>query len=243
MNPNRPQKPLFCIAHRGGSQRHTENTLNAFEESLALGVDAIEIDVWLVGGQLLVTHDRRLGNTLPGQGRLLEYHPDHLRNLELDCGSRVATLQEVLTLLGDRVTLNIELKGPGCATPVAQALQAYCSDHGLNYDSYVISSFDHRQLYQFRSHLPEVRIGVLTLGIPLDYAACGEALHAWSFHPNIDFINQALVDDAHRRGFQVWVYTVNEIDDLQWMMEMGVDGVFTDYPQRVLDLNKEISKA
>jgi glycerophosphoryl diester phosphodiesterase len=234
--------PLFCIAHRGGSQTHTENTLEAFTESLSLGVDAIELDVWLLGDELLITHDRRLGNTLPGQGRLTDHHPQHLRSLQLACGARLTSLQAVLELLGDKIVLNIELKGPRCADEVARVLQAYVVDHGLNFDHYVVSSFDHHQLYRFKQLLPQVKRGILEAGLPLNYAATAEELNGYSIHPNVDFINRELVNDAQRRGLKVWPYTVNEIDDLQWMQELGVDGVFTDYPERVIALNQDASK-
>src|SRR5690625_1819428 len=70
---------LFCIAHRGGPG--PENSLEAINASLALGVDAIEIDLWYAGGELLVTHDRRLGRQISGQGTLLDLPRDHLRAL------------------------------------------------------------------------------------------------------------------------------------------------------------------
>ncbi len=235
--------PLFCIAHRGGSRNHTENTLEAFQESLAIGVDAIELDVWLVGDSLLITHDRRLGKTLPGQGRLADHHPEHLKSLQLACGASLTTLPEVLALLGDKVMLNIELKGPNCATSVARTLQAFTSDYGLGTDHYLVSSFDHQQLYEFKQRLPDVKRGILEAGVPLNYGATADALKGYSIHPNVDFINQDMVDDAHRRGLKVWPYTVNELDDLQQMQAMGVDGVFTDYPLRVIDLNQETASS
>ncbi len=230
-------KPLFCIAHRGGSQQYSENTLAAFEESLQLGVDAVELDVWNLGNELLITHDRRLGKTLPGEGRLIEQHPQHLKELILACGNRLATLPEVLQLLGEQVLINIELKGPHCAQPVAELLESHSRDGGLGFEHYVVSSFDHRQLFAFKQLLPQVKRGALIQGIPLDYAACASALDAYSLHPNIDFIDAELVADAHRRGLQVWVYTVNEEDDMHSMAELGVDGIFTDYPGRLLQLN------
>lgn len=230
--------PLYCIAHRGGSQNHTENTLAAFRESLALGVDAIELDVWNIGGELLVTHDRRLGTTLPGYGRLLEQHPQALKKLVLKCGSSIATLPEVLDLVAGSVRVNIELKGPDTALPVAELLQQYTSGYQSPAGQYLVSSFDQRQLYQFQQRLPEIKIGVLTYGIPLDYAAVADRLQAYSFHCSLDFINPELVQDAKQRGLKVWVYTVNEEEDFRLMCELGVDGVFTDFPRRLISLNQ-----
>ena len=108
---------LFCIAHRGGPG--PENSLEAINASLALGVDAIEIDVWYVGGELLITHDRRLGRQIPGQGALLDLSRDQLRALRLENGEAIPTLNDVLGTIGDRVLLNIEIKGPDCALPLA----------------------------------------------------------------------------------------------------------------------------
>ena len=232
-------KPLHCISHRGARGDYTENTLGAFDQALQMGVDGIELDVWNIGGELLITHDRRLGKTLPGQGLLLQQSPQFLRSLTLPCGSQLCTLQEVLTLVADRAQVNIELKGPNCVDLVAATLEAHVNDNQLSNDQFCISSFDHMQLHQFQQRSPEVRRGVLIEGIPLGYARCCEELNAYSFHPGLNFVNQALIDDARRRGLKTWVYTVNEDDDLVWVSQLGVDGVFTDRPERLLQLNRE----
>lgn len=234
----RLQQPLFCIAHRGGKSQFTENTLENLSHCLTLGVDAIEIDVWHVGGELLVTHDRKLGVSLPGEGRLLDYSPTQLLELELECGSKLAHLNDVLELVGDKALLNIEIKGPECALPLVAQLTSHCSDNDLSFEQFVVSSFDHPQLNCLQQHLPEVKRGVLIAGIPMSYAACCDELGAYSFHPNINCMDQALVDDAKRRGLKVWVYTVNETDDMELLSKMGVDGVFTDYPATLIALNK-----
>lgn len=229
--------PLLCIAHRGGSQTFTENTFEAFEQALQLGVDAIELDVWLVGDELLITHDRRLGKTLPGQGLLLQQDPQQLRQLTLACGGHVTTLPEVLALVGNKALLNIELKGPHCAEAVMDALVSYSQDHNTGLDHYVISSFDHRQLWQCQQRFPQVRRGLLVEGIPLNYAAAASELQAFSLNPSLNFVDAELVNDAKKRGLDVWVYTVNEEEDMHQMAELGVDGVFTDYPARLQALN------
>jgi len=236
--PSQLKHPLFCIAHRGGKSQFTENTLENLSHCLTLGIDAIEIDVWQVGGELLVTHDRRLGHSLPGHGRLLDYSPSELLALKLKCGSKLARLSEVLELVGDKTQLNIEIKGPECALPLAGMLTSHCHENALSLEQFVVSSFDHPQLNDLKLRLPAVRRGVLLAGIPLNYAACCNELGAYSFHPNINCMNQTLVDDAKRRGLKIWVYTVNEADDMELLSHMGVDGVFTDHPEKLLSLNK-----
>lgn len=229
---------LLCIAHRGGPG--PENSLEAINASLALGVDAIEIDLWYAGGELLVTHDRRLGRQIPGQGALLDLSRSQLRALRLENGESIPTLHEVLQTVGERVLLNIEIKGPECARPLAQTLIAQCRDNGAPLEQYLVSSFDHQQLYQIMQRLPELKRGVLVAGIPLDYAGCCEALRAYALHCSIDFLSQSLVQDTHRRGLKSWVYTANHADEWQKLSALGVDGVFTDHPSQLLEFNRQL---
>lgn len=218
-----------------------ENTLTTIEKALTLGVDAIEIDVWAIGRELIVTHDRYLGRVIQGEGRLTDVKAETLSSLRTVDGQVVPTLRQVMSLIGDRARLNIELKGPDCAPLVAEQVTAFCRDNGFDPEQYIISSFDHHQLYWLYQHYQQLLRGVLICHIPLDYAECCDALGAYSLHPNVDFINPTLVEDAHKRNATVWVYTVNEMRDFAELSAMGVDGVFTDFPDRLLTFNQQHS--
>lgn len=233
--------PLFCFAHRGYRQRATENTLQAIAHALEFDVDGIEVDIWNIGGQLLVKHDRRLGRLIAGSELLTELCPETLRGKLLPCGGQVPTLREVLELVGNNAQLNIELKGPGCAALVAQELESYVCDSGASFEQYLLSSFDHRQVYESLQLLPEVRRGVLLTGIPLDLAACTAPLKAYSMHLRLDFVDPELIADGRRRGLKSYIYTVNNAADLPLLAAMGADGVFTDEPQMVMDYNARIA--
>lgn len=234
------KKPgLKAIAHRGGRAHGVENTLATIENALKMGVDGIEIDVWQLAGQLLVTHDRQLGRVISGEGRLLDVPAEQIPQLRNYDDSPVPSLEAVLDCVGDRALLNIEIKGPNSAPLVAQQVRDYCRLNKVSIENYVVSSFDHRQLYWLKENAPEIRRGVLVGHIPLDYAACCDALKAWSFHPSIDFISAELVQDARERGLEVWVYTVNDPADFRDLQAMGVTGVFADFPERVLQFNEE----
>ncbi|MGQ9425076.1 glycerophosphodiester phosphodiesterase [Gilvimarinus sp. F26214L] len=233
------ERRLLSIAHRGGRAHGTENTLTTIENALSMGVDGIEIDVWQIGHQLLVTHDRQLGRVIRGQGRLMDLEEEDLPGLRNYDDSPVPSLMDVLDVVGDRALLNVELKGPNCAPLVANQVREHCRSAGVPAEHYIISSFDHPQLFWMKENAPEFRRGVLLGTIPLDYAACCDPLDAWSLHPSIDFVNEALVQDARRRGLEVWVYTVNDLDDMRDLHAMGVTGVFADFPERVLNFNRE----
>ncbi len=235
-------KPLLCIAHRGGPQfaqlSLPENSLAAIARALELGVYAIEIDIFQVEGELLVTHDRRLGRVVSGEGIITEQSLNYLHQQRLENGEPIPTLQQVLELVGDKALLNIEIKGANSVPALKRVLDEYLNAYQGNDEQYVISSFDHQQLFQCMQQLPQIKRGVLIEGIPLDYAACCEPLNAYSFNTHLSFLTPELIQDAQKHGLKNWVYTVNHEDDWKTMMSLGVDAVFTDKPDRLVKFNQ-----
>lgn len=227
-------KPYLCIAHRGG-QAGPQNSLEAIEHSLQIGVDAIEIDIWHVEGELLVTHDRRLGHALPGAGLILQQPLSALTSLQLSNGEPVPLLMDILNKISNRTLLNIEIKNPGCVEPLVTQLEHYREMSGNTFENIVVSSFNHHEIYALKLREQSLKRGVLIEGIPYDYAQCCEALEAYSFHTHVGFTNQDLVNDAHKRGLVHWVYTGNFADEWQLMYDLGVDGVFTDNTESFMD--------
>lgn len=234
---------LKCIAHRGGPLSGPnplpENSIAAITRALSMEIDAIEIDVFQVEGELLITHDRRLGRVISGEGIITDLPLRYLRQQQLANGEPIPTLQQVLELVGDKVLLNIEIKGANTLPRLAQVLQDYVSGSQGSFEQYVISSFDHQQLFQAMQQLPQVKRGVLIEGIPIDYAACCELLKAFSFNTHLSFVTPELLADAHKRGLENWVYTVNHADDWAYLDKMGVDAVFTDKPDALIAYNKQ----
>jgi glycerophosphoryl diester phosphodiesterase len=228
---------LTCIAHRGGplmnNQPLPENSLAAIARALDAGVDAVEIDIYQVEGELLVTHDRRLGRVVSGQGIITDLPLAYLREQKLENGELLPTLRDVLALVSDRAMLNIEIKGANCVSMLKQQLDTFVQDHQLGFEHYIVSSFDHQQLYQSLQALPQIKRAVLVEGIPLEYAQCCDPLKAYAFNTHLSFITPELLADARKRGLKNWVYTVNNQDDWRWLQALGVDGVFTDIPDRL----------
>jgi len=235
-------RELLCIGHRGAMGHAPENTLKFIHKALDLGAPCVEIDVYYVDGQLVVFHDNRLDRTTNGTGYVLEQKFNYLRTLDAGEGEKIPTLQEVFEAINLRAGVNIELKGPGTAGPVAEFISGV-QEAGWNDDLILVSSFNHRELALLRRLDPGVKIGALSGGLPVDDAAFAESLGAYSVHPFLDFIDGRFVDDAHSRGLRVFVYTVDYPEDIRKMRELGVDGVFTNYPERVLTdkENREIT--
>ena len=229
------QKPyLLCIGHRGAMGHAPENTLNSVRKALDLGTRYVEVDVYNVDEHLVVFHNERLERTTNGIGYLQEQSFEYLRSLDAGGGQHVATLEEVCEVIDSRACLNIELKGSSTAAPVVRFVSKLI-DNGWNKDAILISSYNHRELLEVKQLNKDLKLGALIYGLLVDDAKFAEDLSAFSVHPALDFIDQRFVDDAHSRGLKVYVNTVNHPEDIAKMYKLGADGVFTNFPERVLD--------
>lgn len=235
-HPTRRKKgsdPFFTVlAHRGARGHAPENTLAAFDKALELGAKWIELDVQWHDGQLWVFHDQRLERCTNGTGWLVDHKAKALRALDAGSGQRIPFLREVLHRLGGRVAINVELKtGDGTAAAVATELRAAFAS-GWKPEQFLVSSFHLPELRDFKRRIPEVPLGVLLCGVPLDLAAAATQLGAEVVSLDRDFADPALVKDAQARGMKVFVFTVNEREDIARFRAAGIDGVFTDFPER-----------
>lgn len=226
------RKPFTLLAHRGARGHAPENTLAAFDKAVELGARWIELDVQLHAGQLWIFHDARLERCTNGKGWLVDHTADALRKLDAGGGQKIPFLHEVLDRLAAGVNLNIELKtGAGTAAAVATALRAAFA-RGWKPEQFQVSSFHLPELREFKRRLPEIARGVLLCGVPLNLAGAASELGAQVLSLDRDFADPALIADAHARGLRVFVYTVNEPEDMARFRALGVDGVFTDFPER-----------
>jgi glycerophosphoryl diester phosphodiesterase len=223
---------MLVFAHRGARGHEPENTLRAFARALAMGARWLELDVFPVQDRLVVFHDLRLEGLTDGQGFVWQQTLDHLRSLDAGQGERVPLLDEVFDLAGPAVGINVELKWAGTAALTAAFLDDRLARGLVAPEKCLVSSFLHDELRRFRRLLPQVRIGALTGDRPLGLARFAEELGAYAVHPALSAVDDALVRDAHHRGLKVFVHTVNHGDELSWVRALGVDGVFTDFPDR-----------
>ena len=231
---------IICFAHRGASGHEPENTLIAMEKAVTMGADWIELDVHAVEEELIVIHDDRLERTTNGIGYVHEQSLDYLRSLDAGKGQRIPFLREIFDLVDRRAGLNIELKGPGTAGPTAALIRHYIRERGWGYDDFIVSSFNHHELAAVKQMDPAMRTGALIVGIPLEYARFAQELKADSVHCSLDFIDDAFVNDAHARGLSMYVFTVNNRNDLARVAAMKVDGVFTNFPELVVTGNTTV---
>lgn len=221
-----------CFGHRGACGYAPENTLSSFALAQKLGCRWVELDVYWVGGELLVIHDDTLERTTNGTGEVVGRELAYLRSLDAGDGQKIPTLEEVSALLGHHTGINIELKGPATAAPVSAFIQQ-CLSRGWRRDHFLISSFNHGQLAEFRRLDGIQKIGCLFHKKTDDMVGRCIGLDAYSINISIELANPQLVSQAHAAGLKVYVYTVNELMDIDRMLALNVDGVFSDYPDRI----------
>ncbi|MCP4649651.1 MAG: glycerophosphodiester phosphodiesterase [PVC group bacterium] len=225
---------MIKIGHRGARGYEPENTILSFEKALELGVDWVELDVYRCKtGEIVAVHDRKLDRSTNGSGVVADKSFAEVRALDAGKGQHIPTLEEVLVCVDKRAKVNIEIKGEDAAKPVAEIIERYVQENGWQHEDFLVSSFNHYELLAFSRICPQVKVGAVIAGIPIGYAEGATKVNAYSVHPSKEFINQALVDDAHNRDMKVFVYTVNDPDDIERVKALGVDGIFSDFPDRL----------
>lgn len=226
-------QPLL-IGHRGARGLAPENTLRALEAGILAGAPWLEFDVQRhPSGELFLLHDLTLDRSTNGQGLPAELSWEALRALDAGLGERLPTLDEALDLIDQRAGVNIELKTwDGTAAAVASKLRERVAA-GWPLEQLLVSSFHLPELFEFHQLAPEIPVGALLCGVPLDWAACASELQASSLNLSSEFVDARLVADAKSRGLAVYVYTVNDPEEYRRLAALGVDGVFTDVPDRL----------
>jgi len=226
---------MTVIGHWGAAGTYPENTILSFGKAVETGVGHIEFDVQCCRtGEMLVIHDTRVDRVTNGSGYIWDYSFDDIRELDAGRGEKIPTLDEVLDYLGNDLTLHIELKHFNVAAKVAATLESRMGKGGWSCDNFVISSFIHSELRDFRKYIPDCRLAMLISHTPLYLVAFAEDFGAWSINQALDNVSESFVSNAHKRGIKVLVHTVNKTEDAELLKSMNVDGFFTDFPERFI---------
>jgi glycerophosphoryl diester phosphodiesterase len=250
---------FLAIAHRGGSSLGPESTLYTFRRAVALGVDVIEIDLQRTkDGQLIVLHDRSVDRTTNGSGPADNFTLAELKNLDAAYrwsadngrtfplrgrGIRIPSLAEVLADFPD-MRINIELKDAQAeiGTQLCQLIRKYNKTQKV-----MIASFNAGRLKKFRSQCPRVATsfgaseaivfyGLQWVHLESAYSPPAQALQVPVHYGRTQLVTRRFVNAAHSRNLRVHVWTVNDTEEMQRLLELGVDGIMTDYPERLLSL-------
>jgi glycerophosphoryl diester phosphodiesterase len=251
-------RPLV-IAHRGGAGLWPENTLYGFERAAALGVDVIETDVCATSdGEIVVMHDEQVGRTTDGSGAVRTLTLAELKRLDAGFrwtadggrtfpfrgqGITVPTLREVFTALPS-VRFNIEPKqsDPPIVAPLCRLIREY----GMT-DRVMVASFSGSTLEQFRRECPEVATSASTAevaaflamqraGLAASYSPSMQAVQVPEWAGGVHVLDREFVEAAHGRNLRVHAWTVNDEGAMRRLLDLGVDGLMSDYPDRLLKI-------
>ena len=187
-------------------------------------------------------HDETLERTTSGSGHYKSKSLDALRRLDAGDGERIPLLREVVDLIDGRVDLNVEVKEPGIAGPVIDGLLNMTSSRNQWRSRVLLSSFDATTTYQLAQKRGDMRLGML---YEEDFDSAlnrAKTLGAYSLHMSLRSLDSGDIARAHQSNIAVFVYTVNEHADILRCAEARVDGVFSDYPDRVVAFNRGLSK-
>jgi glycerophosphoryl diester phosphodiesterase len=236
-------RPPWIIGHRGYPYKYPENTLAAFQAAVAAGVAMIELDVMLSRDRkLVVIHDDTLERTTNGHGAVRNCTLEELK--KLDAGSwfdarfadqRLPELSEVLDLAGGLTRVNIEIKAKSYdhrhpPDAIEKQVVAMVQQKNLQ-EAVLISSFEIDFLVQIASMEDPPAIALIshTPASKRIVDICAR-LKVFSWHPDQKIVTQRQVDMMHAAGLKVFPYNVDTFEDYAGMIDMTVDGVFTDDP-------------
>lgn len=225
---------ILKIGHRGAKGYEPENTLVSFEKAIEMGADGIELDVHLsLDGHLVVIHDETIDRTTNGKGAVDQLTLAELKSFRINEKYEIPTLEEVLDLVNQRCFVNIELKNHETAEKVVQLIENYISEKNWNHSQFIVSSFDWNALQQVRFLNENIRIGVLTetdLDLAISFA---RFMKAEALHPDFQLLTNEYVAAIKEKGILVLPWTVNEIDAIERIKSFKVDGIITDYLDRI----------
>ncbi len=241
---------FVVIAHRGASAYHPENTMSAFQSAFEMGAEMIELDILLSkDGIPVAIHDEALERTTNGKGMVAEHTLKELK--ELDAGSwfddqhraeKIPTLEEVLEFAKGKIALNIEIKTEAVTDQVHGGVEEKALElvkkHGME-DHVLFSSFDYRAI----SHLRELDVDIST-ALLYEKSQSGSrsptelvsTYGANAFKCSYLKFSKKWAEEAKSGNLPVFVYTVNNKRLMRKMIKRGVDGIFSDKPDVLIQV-------
>ncbi len=245
----RGKYPITVTAHRGFSGENPENTLASFRAAIAAGADMVELDVHLTrDNELVVIHDDTLERTTDGKGNVADKTLSELKRLDAGfkfnprfAGERIPTLTEVLDVTRGRILVNIELKKgknfPYTMEELADRTLA-AVEKAKMLDQVLFSSFDPAAVDRIRERNPRLPIAVITQKPWATPAVAGGGKLYPAINSSFKNLNEKNIRLAHAAGLQVHAWTVNTPADMEKVISLGVDGIITNYPNRLIELLK-----
>jgi glycerophosphoryl diester phosphodiesterase len=256
------QRRPLVMAHRGGAGLWPENAMYGFERAVALGVDVLETEIHSTADSILVLmHDSTVDRTTNGSGPISAFTLEELKTLDAGynwtsdggqtfpfrgSGITVPTLEELFTALPTvRINIDIKQEKPSLVASLCKTIRTFDM-----VDKVMVASFSSKVLKIFRRGCPEVTTsagtGEIALFFVMDLVFLGalykpacQAFQVPEYSRGLRVLTKRFVKTAHGLNLAVHAWTINETTDMQRLLELGVDGIITDYPDRLISLLRE----
>lgn len=230
----------LAFAHRGDHHAGPENTLIAFESAVKQGFRYLETDVHLTSdGVLLAFHDDKLDRVTDGNGPIAQLSYDSIRSVRVAGREPIPRLDELLTSFPD-TRFNIDPKSDASVGPLIRLIRDLEVQHRV-----CVGSFSDRRIRRVREAIPGIctstgpietlRARLSSFGIPTGdiRGLAAQVPIRWN---GIRVVDQRFIDAMHRRGLQIHVWTINESQQMNELLDMGIDGIMTDQPATLKQL-------
>jgi glycerophosphoryl diester phosphodiesterase len=225
--------PVLKIGNRGAKGHMAENTLESIKKALALGVDGIDIDVHrCASGQLVVFHDFTLDRMTNGTGEVSKHTLKELKRVVVKGYCQIPTLSEVLAFVDNKCLLNIELKGQDTAKEASRLIQFFIDKKGWEYNKIMVSSFQKDLLETVHKINDKIPLAVLTernIDTAVNFA---KTIKAVAIHVDYTMLTLDIVEEL-KKDYKVFAYTVNNLNPIERIKSYGVDGMISDFPDRL----------
>ena len=224
------------IGHRGSKGYVAENTLESINHAILLGVAGIEIDVFkCLSGELVLSHENNLKRLTGKSGQLEKLTLGELKKFLVVGKYKIPTLIDVLKTIETPLFVNIELKGLNTAQATSKIITNLSKSTSWRLENFIISSFNWNELEQFRSIDKNTPVGVLvsnsmSINEAIEF---GKKINAQAIHPNFKLLNEKTVKKIKNNGFKIYTWTVNSKDDINYMKKFKVDGIISDFPDKI----------
>jgi glycerophosphoryl diester phosphodiesterase len=225
---------FYKIAHRGASGYEVENTIESFQKAIEIGVDGIELDVHVcASGEVVVFHDFTLDRLTKTIGPIANFTLSELQQIEIKDKYKIPSLLEVLELTKNKCWLNVELKGMNTAKATFDVLKRFCEDKNYQRSNFLISSFQIEELKTFSQLSNDFPLAVLTQASIEQAIDLATEIKAKAIHPHFSLLTEVSCKKAKDLGLQINTWTVNEKFDIEHVKRFSIDGIISDFPDRI----------
>jgi glycerophosphoryl diester phosphodiesterase len=233
---------MINYGHRGASGYFPENTMVAFEKAIEMGATGIETDVQMTkDGVLVLIHDEYVNRTTDGIGLVKGFTYKELKTLnasnymkEYSTKTEIPTVEEFISFAKEKnITVNFEIKSGIILYPSIEENLINLIYKENFHKQVILSNFNHYSVKKCKEISNEIKTGILfmeALYMPEKYC---NTVGADCIHPYFYAINKDLVEDAHKENLLVNPFTVNDENTMKMLLSIGVDGIITNYPDKL----------